>query len=215
MNKKTLILDLDETLVYSFYQKDKPNNTFDVQFNVDNIIIRTLLRPNLKSFINYVEKNFNIIVWTSSERDYAQEVVDHIFSKKVELITKEDFEKYYYLRDYHIDDINSSPKIIQNMIYALKYWIPKLYLYDYLDEKLYIKDISKIVKRYNLNKKDIIAIDNDPYKFYSSYGNYWYIPDFKGNTNDDYLNKFIQLLEQLKNLEDVRVKKKDYKDIIK
>lgn len=215
MNKKTLILDLDETLVYSFYKKDKPMNNFDIELSFDKVIIRSLFRPYLKQFINYVEKNFNIIVWTSSEKDYAIKIVNHIFSKKVELITKEDFSKYYYMRHYHLDDINSSPKGIQNIISSLKYWIPNLYLYDYLDEKLYIKDISKIVKKYNLNKKDIIAIDNDPYKFYSSYGNYWYIPDFKGQANDNYLNKFMNLLEKLKDLDDVRVDKKNYKDIIK
>jgi TFIIF-interacting CTD phosphatase-like protein len=215
-NKKTLVLDLDETLVYSYYTKDNPNGHSDYSFVCnDGTKISVIYRPHLTNFIKYAKSNFNIIVWTSATKDYAQQVIDHLFGKGTPLITGNDHNKGYFLRHFHLDDFTNMPKQLNLMIKATTYW-KKVDLNSLVDKRLDVKPLRKIVKQYDVDIRDIIAIDNDPYKFYNSYGNYWFIPDFNGdNLKDDYLLKFIDLLDQLKVLDDVRVNKDSYKKMIK
>lgn len=215
-NKKTLILDLDETLVFSFYSDDYPNNDYDFEIQDDRDLIRVKYRPHLKDFIDYVQKNFNVVVWTSASGDYAQAVVDQIFTDKVDLISRNDYDKYHIIRSFHYDDghMYNAPRTLVNMVNAVNYW--RKFDDSLIDVKLYVKPIRKVVKKYGIDYKDVIAIDNDPYKFYDSYGNYWWIPDYNGdNSDDDCLLIVKDQLDQLKDLDDVRIKKDNYKKKIK
>lgn len=213
--KKTLICDLDETLIHSFYDGSK-DLSYDLQLKFsDGTIINTKYRPYLKEFIKYIENNFNIIIWTSASRDYASEIVNKLFKKDTILITENEYDKYYYIRAFHLDDMINSPANIRDIIRSLIYW--KRNPSDYIDEKIKIKPIKYILKNIDssLDLKDIIAIDDDPYKFYQNYGNYWHIPSFEGDEYDSYLLKFIDLLNELKDLDDVRVKKDKYLKLIR
>ena len=213
-NKKTLVLDLDETLIYACYSSEKKSISYDYEFScMDNTDISVLYRPHLNKFINYVTSNFNIIVWTSAARDYARQIVDEIFDDQTHLIAKEDYSKYHTIRPFHIEDLSTAPSTIKNIFKAIKYW--KQFDMNLLDKHLSVKPLRKVLKDYNLNIKDVIAIDNDPYKFYDFYGNYWYIPDFEGDKDDDYLLKFINLLDKLKKIDDIRVNKNKFKHLIK
>lgn len=59
-NKKTIVLDLDETLVHSV--EDSPGHYI------------TYKRPHVDEFLDYVSKNFRVVLFTAGTREYAEPV---------------------------------------------------------------------------------------------------------------------------------------------
>ena len=92
-NKKTLILDLDETLVHSSFIPFKKN---DIILNIESegVIynIYVLIRPYAEKFIKNIAKFFEIIVFTASISKYASPLLD-IFDKEKSI-------KYRLYRDH-------------------------------------------------------------------------------------------------------------------
>ena len=94
-NKKTLILDLDETLVHSSFQplvinKEtiKPDIFFKIFFNNKYYDINVYKRPFLNKFLKEMKKIFIIYVFTASIEKYAQPLLDQLdthncFTKKL------------------------------------------------------------------------------------------------------------------------------------
>eukprot|EP01024_Parvocaulis_polyphysoides_P028776 TRINITY_DN2598_c0_g1_i1.p1 TRINITY_DN2598_c0_g1~~TRINITY_DN2598_c0_g1_i1.p1 ORF type:complete len:353 (+),score=45.66 TRINITY_DN2598_c0_g1_i1:262-1320(+) len=77
--KKTLVLDLDETLVHAsmdlmnFY-----NFTVDINLNDENRVVYVKCRPYLKQFLEAVSNHFEVVVFTASLEAYADKVLDVI-----------------------------------------------------------------------------------------------------------------------------------------
>ena len=76
---KLLILDLDETLVFS--------TTTPLERPPDVVVGEYLVyrRPGLEAFLQTVSKQFTLAVWTSSGLPYAQQVVRAAFSDRIPL----------------------------------------------------------------------------------------------------------------------------------
>ena len=76
--KKTLILDLDETLVHSaFYPfQTKSDIVLNITLDGKNHIIHVLKRPNLDYFLKKVSELYNIIIFTASLSQYASPLID-------------------------------------------------------------------------------------------------------------------------------------------
>jgi TFIIF-interacting CTD phosphatase-like protein len=77
--KKLLILDLDETLIYA---------TEEVLERQEDFMVGPYFvykRPFLQEFIEFCRENFDIAVWTSSTQNYAVEIVNEIFPNPNEL----------------------------------------------------------------------------------------------------------------------------------
>ena len=95
-NRKLLILDLDETLIHSdldFLLKDK--NIYDTTLYFDseeekNIPLPLIIRPGLYDFLDYASENFDLVVFTASDQDYADTIINYIEKEK----------KYFSLRLY-------------------------------------------------------------------------------------------------------------------
>ena len=73
MKDKILILDLDETLIFSSLEKLSIKEDFLVG---DYFVYK---RPGLDTFLKFVQNNFQLAVWSSSTSDYAQSIVENIF----------------------------------------------------------------------------------------------------------------------------------------
>jgi RNA polymerase II subunit A small phosphatase-like protein len=70
MRTKLVVLDLDETLVYSAEQElDRPADLRIVGYHV-------YLRPHLQEFLDYLFAEFHVGVWTSSGQLYAEPLVE-------------------------------------------------------------------------------------------------------------------------------------------
>ena len=95
LNKKTLVLDLDETLIHSDLDLIYKNHIITLYFDSEdddekNIPIPLILRPGLFDFLNYAKEKFELIIFTASQKNYADKIIDYI----------EKEQKYFSLRLY-------------------------------------------------------------------------------------------------------------------
>ena len=77
INKKTLILDLDETLVHSSFTPFQKNDIIlDVDFEGIINKIYVLVRPYAEEFLKNVSQLFEIVIFTASISKYASPLLD-------------------------------------------------------------------------------------------------------------------------------------------
>ena len=113
-NKKTLILDLDETLVHSsfhplYVEGDliQPDIFFTILFERKTYDVYVLKRPYIKEFLNKMSKIYNIYIFTASIKEYASPLLLKLDEKK--LVSKALFRENCtlskdnkYIKDLHI-----------------------------------------------------------------------------------------------------------------
>lgn len=77
--KKTLVLDLDETLVHSTLDGEcVPDFTFSVSMGTICHMVAVRKRPHLDRFLERVSKLFEVVVFTASQQIYAEQLLDII-----------------------------------------------------------------------------------------------------------------------------------------
>ena len=99
--KRTLVLDLDETLVHSqFGPFDVPSDVV-IKIEIENEIhdIHVLVRPGVKEFLEKLSKRFEIIIFTASISKYAGPLLD--------ILDKNKYCSYRLFRE-HCTIINTS-----------------------------------------------------------------------------------------------------------
>ncbi|KAA0052598.1 hypothetical protein IC582_017803 [Cucumis melo] len=83
--KRTVLLDLDETLVHS--KLDPPPKKFDfvVRPRIDGEILNfyVLKRPGVDQFLEALADKFEIVVFTAGLKEYASLVLNHLDKKSV------------------------------------------------------------------------------------------------------------------------------------
>ena len=184
--KSTLVLDLDETLVYvtdmknddlpimqipfEYYVYDdselyiKKNMKIQGYQNMEKATNYLIIRPGFNKFISEVKKYFDeIFIFTSSQYSYAEEIVKIIDKNKY-------ISKIYSRKDCSF----------------------------YND--VFYKDLNKIKK----DLSNTIIIDNFPESYLLQHFNGLPIPSFMGDPNDNELIKLLPILEKLSKVKDVR-----------
>ena len=68
---KKLVLDLDETLVYSTLEPIGPDS---VQLEVAGSLFYTMLRPGAKDFLEFVAKKFDVCIWSTGLESYVHAI---------------------------------------------------------------------------------------------------------------------------------------------
>ncbi|EME29598.1 Carboxy-terminal domain RNA polymerase II polypeptide A small phosphatase 2 [Galdieria sulphuraria] len=76
--RKTLVLDLDETLVHSSFDDSKHESDFTLNLDISNISMTLFVkkRPWCDEFLQKVSQIFEIIIFTASLPAYADPVID-------------------------------------------------------------------------------------------------------------------------------------------
>ena len=75
--KKTLVLDLDETLVHSSFKTPKnPDIMLPVDIEGRICHVYFLVRPGCVEFINEMSKYYEIVIFTASLSKYADPLMD-------------------------------------------------------------------------------------------------------------------------------------------
>jgi carboxy-terminal domain RNA polymerase II polypeptide A small phosphatase len=76
---KTLLLDLDETLVHSsFIKPDSFDAVFMVDYNKRQLPVYVNVRPFVQRFLKEMSKCYEIMIFTASIAKYADKVIDFI-----------------------------------------------------------------------------------------------------------------------------------------
>lgn len=79
MEKKLLVLDLDETLIFSV--KERLNYPESFIYNGYHIY----LRPNLSWFLNNIKSYYKIGIWSVADDEYVEHIVKKIIPKNIDL----------------------------------------------------------------------------------------------------------------------------------
>jgi len=83
-SKYTLVLDLDETLVHcSTDPQIYADVEFTLQFNGVSFNVAARFRPKLHKFLEAVSEKFELVIFTASQKVYADRVIDHFDTKKL------------------------------------------------------------------------------------------------------------------------------------
>ena len=79
-NKKTLVLDLDETLIHSAFEQFSQKDDIKLKMKIKNeeYIIHVLKRPYLDEFLKIVTEKFEVVIFTASISDYANPLLDKL-----------------------------------------------------------------------------------------------------------------------------------------
>ena len=79
-SKKTLVLDLDETLVHSQFIPYSIKSDLILKIDIENKIhdIHVLIRPGVQNFLKKLEKLYEIVIFTASVSKYADPLLDII-----------------------------------------------------------------------------------------------------------------------------------------
>lgn len=82
-SKKTLVLDLDETLVHSTLDgNDAADFKFTVKFNSREHSVAVRQRPFLFEFLERVAQLFEVVVFTASQKVYAEQLLNILDPKR-------------------------------------------------------------------------------------------------------------------------------------
>ncbi len=75
--RKTLVLDLDETLVHSTLDAcDAPDFAFSVAFAGRSHTVHVRRRPHLAAFLEAAAALFEVVVFTASQKVYAEQLIN-------------------------------------------------------------------------------------------------------------------------------------------
>ena len=79
-SKKTLVLDLDETLVHSQFIPYSIKSDLILKIDIENKIhdIHVLIRPGIQNFLKKLAKLYEIVIFTASVSKYADPLLDII-----------------------------------------------------------------------------------------------------------------------------------------
>lgn len=84
--KKTLVLDLDETLVHAkFTEKVEgtPDHSFTIKINNTELPTHLWIRPGAEDFIVEMAKYYELVIFTASRPTYADRAIDIIDPKNL------------------------------------------------------------------------------------------------------------------------------------
>ena len=117
-NRKTLVLDLDETLIHSAFEPFIPRDdiTLRMKMKDNDIIIHVLKRPYLDEFLNIVTQKYEVVIFTASISDYANPLLDQLDPMKK--ISHRLFREHCTKTDngLFIKDLNRLGRDLKNVI---------------------------------------------------------------------------------------------------
>ena len=115
-NKKTLILDLDETLVHSSFTPFEKNDIIlEVDFEGVLYNIYVLVRPFAKEFLINVSKYFEIVIFTASIPKYASPLLD-ILDKDKNIKHRLYREQCTFINGLYIKDLKRLNRPLKDLI---------------------------------------------------------------------------------------------------
>eukprot|EP01103_Thecamoeba_quadrilineata_P002644 TRINITY_DN12560_c0_g1_i1.p1 TRINITY_DN12560_c0_g1~~TRINITY_DN12560_c0_g1_i1.p1 ORF type:complete len:237 (+),score=49.93 TRINITY_DN12560_c0_g1_i1:15-725(+) len=81
--KKTLVLDLDETLIHSSMKMCEHDFVIDVEHENQTTQIYVRKRPDVDEFLARVAELFEVVIFTASLANYANPLIDKLDTNKV------------------------------------------------------------------------------------------------------------------------------------
>ena len=116
-SKKTLVLDLDETLVHSQFLPFSIQSDVILKIDIENQThdIHVLIRPGVQAFLQRLSKLYEIVIFTASVSKYADPLLD--------ILDKENYCSFRLFREHctlmgmtYIKDLNKLGRDLKDVI---------------------------------------------------------------------------------------------------
>lgn len=206
LNKKTIVFDLDETLVHCCEdpEKSKPDIILPIVFPTGEVVNAGInIRPYAREVLREANQDFEVIIFTASQKCYADVVIDFI-DPTGELVHHRLYRdncvntQGIYIKDLRILTNRRLQDIIivDNAAYSFGYqldngipiisWHDDRYdkeLYNLMD---YIKTLSKVSDIREVNRRTFRLNS-----FYDDYIDQFLQPETKSNTSSKFQRKLI------------------------
>ncbi len=177
MNKALLILDIDETLIYA------SKTMLDLEENCKVFDYYVYERPYLKAFLDHVEIDYELALWSSASDDYVEEIVKQTQLKNYTFKFIWGRSRATYKRNNEEDE-------------------GRTYAHD-RSHYHYVKSLQK-VKKMGYRMERILIVDDSPHKSKLNYGNAIYPRPYMGNIDDNELLTLANYLSLIKDCENFR-----------
>ena len=176
--KKTLLLDLDNTLIYAI-EEAKHTSPKSPKYNIP--MYRTeihnisyVIRPGLMSFLKEMRKYYEMWIYTAGETEYAKDILNSIDPKHEYLLGA--------LTRKNCIQLTATDKTTE-------------------ESRLFTIKSVKLIQ--NRKSKDIVVIDDTLHVWAEDLSNILPIPSFKGSQKDSELQLRVDLLRTLALADDV------------
>lgn len=167
--KRTLVLDLDETLVHAKFVdivENKADHFFKISFNHSILPVHLYVRPGAQDFIREMAKHYEIVIFTASRPAYANKVID--------IIDPDNLVAHRLFRDscseHTIPDEDNKKKT--------SFWV---------------KDMSRLSRYID----DVVIIDNSPSAYIYQKENGMPITSWFGDQNDCELYQYLNIFRMV------------------
>lgn len=188
--RKTLILDLDETLIHSLSRGSprsfRGGSTHTIEIKINNVssLYYVHKRPYCDFFLKEVAKWFDLQIFTASVKEYADPIIDWLESDISPYLTsnhdrQQGISRQVFTKRYYRTDCSYRPGVG------------------------YIKDLSKFFPRDD-DLKNVIILDNSPISYALHEDNAVMIEGWINDQNDRDLLNLLPMLHSLSLCIDVR-----------
>ncbi|CAG8447519.1 10995_t:CDS:2 [Ambispora leptoticha] len=187
MEPKTLILDLDETLIHSALGGSRAAaQMIEVMVDKHACLYYVHKRPHVDRFLKKVSEWYKVVIFTASMSEYADPVIDWLDPNK-NLISSRYFREVSTISFNKISLIYDPPFIIEAKSCTNR-------------SGVYMKDLTKVEP--DLSK--VCLIDNSPISYALQQENGIPIKEWTNDPKDEALLDLLPFLDALRFTEDVR-----------
>lgn len=204
--RKTLILDLDETLIHSlsrgsprsFNTSNGSSNMIEIKLNNIASLYYVYKRPYCDYFLREAAKWFELQVFTASVKEYADPIINWLESEISPYVQQEQQKQQQQQQQNGVGD-KKLPSVT-TPVFTKRYYRTDC---TYRPGVGYIKDLSKFFPR-DEDLKNVIILDNSPVSYALHEDNAVMIEGWINDQSDRDLLNLLPMLHSLSLCIDVR-----------
>ncbi|CAK7893575.1 nuclear envelope morphology protein 1 [[Candida] anglica] len=201
--RKTLILDLDETLIHSLsrgsprsFSSNGSSNMIEIRLNNISSLYYVYKRPYCDYFLREAAKWFELQIFTASVKEYADPIINWLESEIAPYVTAN------AAKNGDPAAVHGKPQVPseQPSVFTRRYYRTDC---TYRQGVGYIKDLSKFFPRED-DLKNVIILDNSPVSYAMHEDNAVMIEGWINDQGDRDLVNLLPMLHSLSLCIDVR-----------
>ena len=195
LNKKTLILDLDETLIHADFDNHFKGGDHLISFFYEGqeVQVPIIIRPGLFEFLQNISELFEIFIFTASRKEYADAVLNYldpenkIFKKRFYREHCINIQNRIYIKDLRIFANRKLENlvIVDNSLYSFANQLSNgilinSFYHDKEDKELY--NLFNYLQHFILNAPDLRVVNDKIFSFNSileEFSNYYSTPGLR------------------------------------
>jgi Dullard-like phosphatase family protein len=113
--RKTLVLDLDETLTHTNIKNTEGHVTLSITHKTD---ISVNIRPFAQDLLKYASQDFEVIIFTASQSKYANTILNHLDPMNKYIHHRLYRDQCYLFNGYYLKDLRILGRDIRDIVFV-------------------------------------------------------------------------------------------------